>query len=76
MKLKIGYFNVDVTATEDVSCEDKTLQFINELSIAFGYAAAYSKANDMPAHYDHYYKLDNDTYNFLKNIGYYGKEVE
>lgn len=75
MKLKIGYYNVEVTATEDVFGEDKTLEFINELSLAFGYAAAYSKSNDMHALYSHYNKLDDDTYYFLKHSGYYGKEV-
>ena len=71
MKLKIGYYNVEVTATEDVFGEDKTREFINQLSVAFDHAAAYFKENDMPANYQHFKRMGTETFDFLDENGYY-----
>jgi hypothetical protein len=70
MKLKIGDFEVNVTASTKYR-KRETTYFLNSLSIALDEAAKQRKEKDQC--YEVFEEMSNDIYKYLKNKGVYDK---
>ena len=73
MKLSIGEFEINISAKNAVTGKTATNAFLNELTIAFMYAARWEEAQDMPAIARGTQKEADDIYDFLDAKGYYKK---
>ena len=74
--IKIGDYEVSVTAKKEVpyfkdSVRETTIEFLNELSIVYGYAAELNQIRGYNCHAEDYKKKSDEIYNFLKQIGAY-----
>ena len=69
MKVKIGIFEVDVTAKTRNSERD-TERFLNTISLALHEASEYERERDKERSAD-FYKMSDDIFEYLRKEGYY-----
>ena len=74
--INIGNFKVNVTAKTDNpyfkdSITETTAEFLNELSIVYGYAAELNKLQGYEAHAKDFQSKSDEIFNFLKKMGLY-----
>ena len=72
--VQVGNFVVNIAVSyygEPWSSEDRTLQFLNEIGLAFTYAANDNKRNGYNAISTAYMEKSRQLYDFCRERGYY-----
>lgn len=74
MKLKIGMWEVDITATTEIVYADEdqsTEYFLNLLSTKLYDAGDHEASDDLPATAEESYEMGKAIYDMLKKEGFY-----
>lgn len=75
MKVRIGSYDVEISATDRLLEGDQTLHFLNELSIVYKDAGIYNEENHYPVFAYIYSRIASDIFKICAENGLY-EELE